>query len=128
MTRSMFTLNMSRCSKPIALLLVLLFFAFSFNAYACLVPLNGGSSPGMQNGCSDQEEQPVRQICDSFKSLGIQAPPTSNLITHLTIDLTSVLVSTPLSFNGTSEHTYGQYPPPHRVPRETSSDTIALRI
>jgi hypothetical protein len=53
--------------------LVVLFFALSFNAYACLLPVNGVTSSAMGNGCSTPDEQPTSQYCDAFKTLGVQA-------------------------------------------------------
>jgi len=53
--------------------LIVLFFALSFNAYACLLPVNGATPTSMGNGCSTPDEQPVYQFCDSFKTLGVQS-------------------------------------------------------
>ena len=53
--------------------LVVLFIALSFNAYACLLPVNGVPAPAMANGCSTPDEQPVYQFCDAFKTLGVQS-------------------------------------------------------
>jgi hypothetical protein len=53
--------------------LVVLFFALSFNAYACLLPVNGVTASTMDNGCSTPDEQPTSQYCDAFKTLGVQA-------------------------------------------------------
>ena len=53
--------------------LVVLFFTLSFNAYACLLPVNGVMTTPMGNGCSTPAEQPVYQFCDAFKTLGIQS-------------------------------------------------------
>ena len=53
--------------------LVVLFFALSFNAYACLLPVNGGTIAPMSTGCSTPDEQPVSQFCDTFKTLGVQS-------------------------------------------------------
>jgi hypothetical protein len=58
---------------PLAVFLVLLFFALSFNAYACLVPVNGVTAAPMANGCATPDEQPVSQYCDAFKTLGVQS-------------------------------------------------------
>ena len=58
---------------PLTVFLVLLFFALSFNAYACLLPVNGITASVMGNGCSTPDEQPVSQYCDAFKTLGVQA-------------------------------------------------------
>lgn len=54
-------------------ILVVLFFALSFNAYACLLPVNGATAATMGNGCSTPDEQPVYQFCDAFKTLGVQS-------------------------------------------------------
>ena len=53
--------------------LVVLFFALSFNAYACLLPVNGVPAPAMANGCATPDEQPVYQLCDVFKTLSVQS-------------------------------------------------------
>lgn len=58
--------------------------AFSFNAYACLVPLSGTSDTSMANGCSTPMEQPARQLCDVFKTLGVESGSQSSslLVDH----------------------------------------------
>jgi hypothetical protein len=53
--------------------LIVLFFALSFNAYACLLPVNGVTVGAMGDGCSTPEEQPGYQFCDTFKTLGVQS-------------------------------------------------------
>ena len=53
--------------------LVVLFFALSFNAYACLLPVTSVTASAMGNGCSTPDEQPVYQFCDTFKTLGVQS-------------------------------------------------------
>jgi hypothetical protein len=53
--------------------LIVLFLALSFNAYACLLPVNGVTAGAMGDGCSTPDEQPVSQFCDTFKTLGVQA-------------------------------------------------------
>lgn len=53
--------------------LIVLFLALSFNAYACLLPVNGVTAAAMGNGCSTPDEQPVRQFCDAFKTLSVQS-------------------------------------------------------
>ena len=62
-----------RFRSVLACTLVVLFFALSFNAYACLLPVNGVTTAGMGNGCSTPDEQPVSQFCDAFKTLGVQS-------------------------------------------------------
>jgi len=64
---------MRRTGVFLAGFLVLLFLGLSFNAYACLVPLYGAADATMGSGCSSPEEQPARQFCDAFKTLGVQA-------------------------------------------------------
>lgn len=64
----------SHCSRSVlARTLIVLFFALSFNAYACLLPVNGVPAAAMGNGCSTPDEQPVSQFCDVFKTLGVQS-------------------------------------------------------
>jgi hypothetical protein len=45
----------------------------SFNAYACLLPVNGVPAPAMVTGCATPDEQPVYQFCDAFKTLGVNS-------------------------------------------------------
>ena len=62
-----------RSLSILACTLVVLFFALSFNAYACLFPVNGVTPAAMANGCATPDEQPVSQYCDAFKTLGVQS-------------------------------------------------------
>src|SRR5512140_3184473 len=62
-----------RAFSVLAGTLIVLFFALSFNAYACLLPVNGTTATSMENGCSTPDEQPVPQFCDTFKTLGVQS-------------------------------------------------------
>ena len=62
-----------RSLSVLACTLVVLFFALSVNAYACLLPVNGVAAAQMGTGCSNPEEQPVYQFCDAFKTLGVQS-------------------------------------------------------
>ena len=62
-----------RSFSILACTLVVLFFALSFNAYACLLPVNGVPAPAMASGCAAPDEQPVYQFCDAFKTLGVQS-------------------------------------------------------
>ena len=66
--------HMLQSLRPsLASFLIVLFFVLSFNAYACLLPVNGVTTSGMGNGCSTQDEQPVSQFCDAFKTFGVQS-------------------------------------------------------
>ena len=62
-----------RSPLVLACTLIVLFFAVSFNAYACLLPVNGVTPAAMDKGCSTPDEQPVYQFCDAFKTLGVQS-------------------------------------------------------
>jgi hypothetical protein len=62
-----------RAISVLACALIVLFFALSFNAYACLLPVNGVPASAMGTGCSTPDEQPVAQFCDAFKTLGVQS-------------------------------------------------------
>jgi hypothetical protein len=62
-----------RSLSVLACTLVVLFFALSFNAYACLLPVNGVTVTQMETGCSAPDEQPVSQFCETFKTLGVQS-------------------------------------------------------
>jgi hypothetical protein len=58
-------------------MLVLLLQAFSFNAYACLLPLSPTESADMRD-CPSSQEQASRQVCDAFKTMGVPASPELN--------------------------------------------------
>jgi len=62
-----------RFSSVLACTLVVLFFALSVNAYACLLPVNSVTAAAMGNGCSTPDEQPVSQFCGAYKTLGLQS-------------------------------------------------------
>ena len=64
---------MSRVRTLLVSVLMLLFVGLSFNAYACLLPVNGVTAAAMGNGCSTPDEQPVSQVCDAFKTLSVQS-------------------------------------------------------
>lgn len=59
--------------RRIAIFLVLLLLILTFNAYACLLPLQPESMD-----CSSATEQPVRQTCDAFLELGPQSHAPSS--------------------------------------------------
>jgi hypothetical protein len=62
-----------RSSSVLACTLVVLFFAVSFNAYACLLPVDGITVAAMDNTCSTADEQPAFQFCDAVKTLSVQS-------------------------------------------------------
>ena len=66
-------------SLVLAATLIVLFFALSFNAYACLLPVQGVTAAAMCNGCATPDEQPVSQYCEAFTTLGAQSADTRHL-------------------------------------------------
>ena len=54
--------------------LILLLLVLTFNAYACLLPLQSASAID----CSSATDEPVRQTCDAFTQLGPQSPLSSS--------------------------------------------------
>ena len=66
-------IHSNRSPSVLACTLVVLFFVLSFNAYACLVPVNAVTTGPMANGCATPDEQPVSQFCDAFTTLRVQS-------------------------------------------------------
>ena len=54
--------------------LVLLLLVLTFNAYACVLPLQTSA----QMDCSSTTEEPSRQICDAFLEIGPHSQVSSN--------------------------------------------------
>lgn len=71
-------LGSHRSLSFLAATIVVFLLAFSFNAYACLLPLSGTPDASMANGCSTPVEQPSRQLCDAFKTLGVESSSQSS--------------------------------------------------
>ena len=61
--------------KLLALFLISLFLTFSFNAYACLVPIYGGMNVSQGSDCTKSGEEPAWKFCDEFKTLAVQSGP-----------------------------------------------------
>jgi hypothetical protein len=59
----------------IAVALAVVYLLLSFNAYACLLPMSGGAVMEQGSDCAKPQEQPARQLCDAFKTLGVQTVP-----------------------------------------------------
>ena len=64
---------MNTSPKRFALFLIGLFLAFSFNAYACVVPVYANMPVTQVTDCTMPGEEPVTQFCDGFKSLAVQS-------------------------------------------------------
>ena len=103
--------------------------AFSFNAYACLLPLSGTTDASMANGCSTPMEQPARQLCDAFKTLGVESGSQSSslLVDHhlLSDHALAALPAVSQPFHGIFRpyHPLDTGSPPHQ-----SLTTTVLRI
>lgn len=69
------TIEMRTFQKLLAFLLIALFLSFSFNAYACLVPIFGSMKVSQGSDCTTPGEEPASQFCDGFKSLAVQSGP-----------------------------------------------------
>lgn len=103
--------------------------AFSFNAHACIVPLSGTTDASMANGCSTPMEQPARQLCDAFKTLGVgSGSQASSLLVdyHLLADhISPALPAVPHHF----QYIFHQYHPlASSTPPHQSLATTVLRI
>lgn len=57
----------------LALFLIGLFLAFSFNAYACMVPVFAKMPVTQVSDCTMPGEEPVTKFCDGFKTLAVQS-------------------------------------------------------
>ena len=62
-----------RSPSVLACTLVALFVVVTFNAHACLLPVNVVTVGAMGNTCSTPDEEPVSQSCDAFKTLSVQS-------------------------------------------------------
>jgi len=116
------------CARRVLILvLILLFFGLSFNAYACLVPLFDVTGSSMKNGCATPHEEPVRQFCDAFKLLCVHN--SSDLQTDFNCD--AVCPGEPasvqlLNVHATNHLAYDH--PEHAPPRDVLLTTSVLRI
>jgi hypothetical protein len=68
---------MERQSRLLASVIIFVYFSLAFNAYACLVPLYGGVQLKTGTDCSMPQQQPAREQCDVFKTVGIQGVPAT---------------------------------------------------
>ncbi|GJL52974.1 MAG: hypothetical protein NPIRA02_01060 [Nitrospirales bacterium] len=67
--------DMASSRKILVVFLIGLFLSFSFNAYACLVPIYSGMKVSEGSDCSKPGEEPASQFCKGFKSLAVQSGP-----------------------------------------------------
>lgn len=64
---------MKSSSKFLPVFLIGLFLAFSFNAYACVVPVFAKMPVTSGSDCNKPGKEPVTQFCDGFKTLAVQS-------------------------------------------------------
>src|SRR5690606_5066706 len=64
---------MQSFQRPLTLFLITIFLLFSFNAYACLVPVYGGIKVTQGSDCHKSAEQSAFKFCEGFKSLAVQS-------------------------------------------------------
>jgi hypothetical protein len=95
-----------------AMTLATMYFLLSFNAYACLVPLYGGIEVMSGSDCSMPQEEPARQQCDAFKSLGIQGVPSLLPVGHLSDTVTATLSALPIQERLFAARVFGGPGPP----------------
>jgi len=57
--------------RIVAIAVIVLLSVMTFNAYACLIPIDSSPLSTMGNCPSPQEEQ-VPQFCDIFKTMGVE--------------------------------------------------------
>jgi hypothetical protein len=89
--------------RRMAAYLVLLLLILTFNAYACLLPLQSQSPMD----CSSATEQPVRNTCDAFLELGPQSHASSGQelpTPKVDFEASSQLPTTPVVLVLQSEH------------------------
>jgi hypothetical protein len=107
--------------------LILLLQAFSFNAYACLLPMSPTAQSADMRDCPSSQEQAPRQVCDTFKTMGVSTSPALSPVfdSHLLCpeDALSVAPTVPFPSLITSlvDH-------PAAPPQEVLVDTIVLRL
>jgi hypothetical protein len=70
-----FKMDMRSFQKLLVLFLISLFLTFSFNAYACLVPIYGDMEVSQGSDCTNPGEEPTSHFCDGFKTLAVQSGP-----------------------------------------------------
>jgi hypothetical protein len=67
--------------RSLSALLILLLLGFSFNAYACLVPIFA-TDGSMEKTCPSSDQSAPKLFCDTFKTLGVSSPDKADLKDH----------------------------------------------
>lgn len=111
-----------RCRVFLVCALVVLFFALSFNAYACLLPMNGMAA-GM--GCSTSDDQ---QYCEMFKTVGVESADKFSLNSDGPTIRSEDTVSLPLLINLISNSNLLSDHPTVGLPKDLLLEISVLRI
>ena len=112
----------------LAILLAIFYFALSFNAYACLLPLYGGVEVAQGSECAIPKEPPVRDACDAFKTIGVQVLSSVQPLPDFHFQgAADELVSVPILASVLSRH-YDRSGQPPFLERDLLSLTSILRI
>lgn len=115
-------------SRPLLVtVLILLLQAFSFNAYACLLPLSPIAESSDMRDCPSSQEQAPRQLCDTFKTMGVptsaEVSPVFDSQAFCPEDALSIAPAAPFPnlIRSSADH-------PAVLPQEVLVDTIVLRL
>ena len=108
-------------------LLVVLFLAVSFNAYACLIPVPQVNVT-QQGSCSDSQEQPMRQFCDAFKTLSVQSADELHLNKYCQTSCLEDTASLSIRFSLSSQGSRLCDHPAAGPPQDLLLKTSVLRI
>jgi hypothetical protein len=115
-------------SRPLLVtVLVLLLQAFSFNAYACLLPLSPITESGDMRDCPFSQEQAPRQVCDTFKTMGVSTSVALNpaVDSHTLCPEDALSVSPTVLFPSLIRSLVDH---PTTPPQEVLVNTIVLRL
>ena len=119
---------MHRVRLLLAAVLALLFLSLSVNAYACLFPPPGTTAASMGKGCATPDEQSARQLCDAFKTLGVESMTQHHPVIdgHVVVPYDTAVLSLLLSSTARPSRLYG--PPTEGPPQNLLLITSVLRI
>jgi hypothetical protein len=112
----------------LAISLATVYFALSFNAYACLLPLYGNEVVTKGADCAMPKEPPVRDACDAFKAIGVQSLSSAQPLTdcHLQVVVGEQISVSSLASVQPSRYDFSGSPP--FLDRDPLSLTSILRI
>ena len=111
---------------PVALVVV--YFLLAFNAYACLLPLYSNVQATTGSDCAMPKEQPVRDACDAFKTIGVQTLSSANplLDCHFQYVVSEPALISSVAATLSSHHYFSGSPP--FLDRDPLALTSILRI